>query len=76
MAVRERLRIQEPVFYGDDLVVKVVPKWDKCLKVIGGITKNNDTSAGKWAIFKVVMIPNLITVIQAAHVLNVLRTHT
>jgi len=36
MAVRERLRIQEPIFYGDDLVVKVVPKWDKCLKVIGG----------------------------------------
>jgi hypothetical protein len=36
MSVRERLLIQEPVFYGDDLVVKVVPKWDKHLKVIGG----------------------------------------
>jgi len=48
MAVRERLRIQEPVFYGDDLVVKVVPKGDKSLKVIGGkITKNTDPSAGQ-----------------------------
>jgi len=35
MAVREWLRIQQPVFYGDDLVVKVVPKWEKSLKVIG-----------------------------------------
>jgi hypothetical protein len=48
IAVRERLRTQEPVFYGDDLVVKVVLKWDRCLKVIGGkITKNNYTSAGQ-----------------------------
>jgi hypothetical protein len=32
MAVRERLRMQEPDFYRDG-IFKSVPRWDKCVNV-------------------------------------------
>jgi hypothetical protein len=34
MAVREWLRVQEPDFYSDG-VFKLVPRWDKCISVLG-----------------------------------------
>jgi hypothetical protein len=34
MAVGERLRMQEPDFYRDG-IFKLVPRWDKCISVLG-----------------------------------------
>jgi hypothetical protein len=34
MAVGEWLRMQEPDFYRDG-IFKLVPKWDKCINVLG-----------------------------------------
>jgi hypothetical protein len=41
MAVREWLGMQEPGFYG---IFKLVPRWGKCIRVLGDYVKNNYTS--------------------------------
>jgi hypothetical protein len=34
MAVRERLKMQEPDLYSDE-IFKLVPRWDKSINVLG-----------------------------------------
>jgi hypothetical protein len=56
MAVREWLRMQEPDFYRDE-IFKLLPRWDKCIRVLGNYAKKNGTSV---SYINVVMTSQLI----------------